>query len=80
MADRVCKGGRCVTDSGRGDSIKRTLKRVLKLVLGVGLAVPVIAQLVKRLVPEHGDEGSDHFQIVCLMQGRHWRSEAPHLE
>lgn len=60
--------------------MKRTLERVLKLMLAVGLAVPVIAQLVKRLVPEHGDERSDHFQIVCLMQGRHWRSEAPHLE
>ncbi len=60
--------------------MNKTLKRVLKLMLAVGLAVPAIAQLVKRLVPEHGDERSDHFQIVCLMQGRHWRSEAPHLE
>ncbi len=60
--------------------MKRTLKRVSKLMLAVGLAVPAIAQLVKRLVPEHGDERSDHFQIVCLMQGRHWRSEAQHLE
>ena len=60
--------------------MKRTLKRVLKLMLAFGLAVPAIAQLVKRLVPEHGDEQSDRFQIVCLMQGRHWRSEARHLE
>lgn len=70
---------RGVTDSGRGDFVKRVLKRVSKVMLAIGLAVPAIAQLVKRLVPEHGDESSDHFQIVCLMQGRHWRSEAPHL-
>jgi hypothetical protein len=54
--------------------------RVWKFMLAVGLAVPLVAQLVKRLVPEHGDEWTDHFQIVCLMQGRHWRSEAPHLQ
>lgn len=60
--------------------MKRILKRLTKVMLAFGLAVPAIAQLVKRLVPEHGDEWSDHFQIVCLMQGRHWRSEAPHLE
>jgi hypothetical protein len=60
--------------------MKRTLKWVLKSVLAIGLAVPVIAQLVKRLVPEHGDEQSNHFQIVCLMQGRSWRSTAPCLE
>lgn len=60
--------------------MNRTLRRVLKLFLAIGLAVPAIAQLVKRLVPEHGDEGSDHFQIVCLMQGRHWRSAAPRFE
>lgn len=60
--------------------MKQIPQRVLKFMLVVGLAVPAIAQLVKRLVPEHGDERSDHFQIVCLMQGRHWRSEAPHLE
>lgn len=71
--------GRGVTDSGRGDVVKPVLKRVSKVMLAVGLAVPAIAQLVKRLVPEHGDETSDHFQIVCLMQGRHWSSEAPHL-
>ena len=46
----------------------------------MAVAVPVIAQLVKRLVPEHGDERSDHFQIVCLMQGRHWKSEASNLQ
>jgi hypothetical protein len=56
------------------------LQPVLKIMLTGAVAVPVIAQLVKRLVPEHGDERSDHFQIVCLMQGRHWRSEAPNLE
>jgi hypothetical protein len=55
-------------------------QRVLKVMLAGAVAVPVIAQLVKRLVPEHGDERSDHFQIVCLMQGRHWRSEAPNLQ
>ena len=60
--------------------MKRILKRAAKVMLVVSLAVPAIAQLVKRLVPEHGDERSDHFQIVCLMQGRHWTSEAPHLE
>lgn len=60
--------------------MRRTLERVAKVVLAIGLAVPAIAQLVKRLVPEHGDEQSDRFQIVCLMQGRHWRSEALHLE
>lgn len=60
--------------------MKRVLKRMAKLLLAATVAVPVIAQLVKRLVPEHGDERSDHFQIVCLMQGRHWRSEAPHLQ
>ena len=60
--------------------MKQILKRISKFMLAFGLAVPVIAQLVKRLVPEHGDEHSDHFQIVCLMQGRHWTSEAPHLE
>lgn len=74
-----CMLGRNVTDSGGGDDVKRALKRATKVLLLVTLAVPVIAQLVKRLVPEHGDERSDHFQIVCLMQGRHWRSEAPNL-
>jgi hypothetical protein len=60
--------------------MKRTLKRVAKVLLAVNVAVLAVAQLVKRLVPEHGDERSDHFQIVCVMQGRHWGSEAPHLE
>lgn len=60
--------------------MKLVLKRIAKVMLAASVAVPVIAQLVKRLVPEHGDERSNHFQIVCLMQGRHWRSEAPHLE
>ena len=60
--------------------MKRTVKRILKVMLVFSLAVPAIAQLVKRLVPEHGDERSDRFQIVCLMQGRHWTSEATNLE
>ncbi len=60
--------------------MKRMWQLVLKIMLAGAVAVPVIAQLVKRLVPEHGDERSNHFQIVCLMQGRHWRSEAPNLE
>lgn len=59
--------------------MKRALKRTTKVLLLVTAAVPLIAQLVKRLVPEHGDAQSDHFQIVCLMRGRHWRSEAPSL-
>lgn len=59
--------------------MKRALKRIMKASLLVTAMVPVIAQLVKRLVPEHGDERTDHFQIVCLMQGRHWRSEATNL-
>lgn len=57
-----------------------TLRRALKVFAVVGVAMSVIAQLVKRLVPEHGDESSEHFQIVCLMQGRHWTSSAPNLE
>ena len=60
--------------------MRRPLKRLLKVMLAFSLAVPAIAQLVKRLVPEHGDERSDRFQIVCLMQGRHWKSEAPSLQ
>ncbi len=59
--------------------MKRCLKRAFKVMIVIDLAVLAIALIIKRLIPEHGDNRSDHFQIVCVMQGRHWTSEAEQL-
>ena len=60
--------------------MKRFLKRAFKVMIVVDLVVLAIALIIKRMIPEHGDSRSDHFQIVCVMQGRHWTSEAEHLQ
>ncbi|HEY5650067.1 MAG TPA: LiaF domain-containing protein [Acidimicrobiia bacterium] len=59
--------------------MKRFLKRTLKVMVLVDLVILAAAQIVKRVVPEHGDPSSDRFQLVCIIQGRQWKSTAGQL-
>lgn len=59
--------------------MKQFLKRALKVMVLVDLIVIAAFQIIKRIVPEHGDPSSDHFQLVCVSQGRQWKSTAERL-
>lgn len=59
--------------------MKPALLRALRWLLLIDLIVIAVAQLAKRLIPEVGDEHSDVFQVVSVMDGRRWTSTAPAL-
>jgi hypothetical protein len=59
--------------------MKPMLKRALKGMAVIDLVVVAIALVIKRVVPELGDPSSDHFQLVCITQGRQWKSSAEQL-
>ena len=59
--------------------MKPAVLRTLRWLLLIDLIVVVAAQLAKRLIPEVGDEHSDVFQVVTVMDGRRWTSNAPAL-
>lgn len=43
------------------------------------LLVVAIAQMAKRIIPEVGQQDSDMFQLVSIMDGRRWISTADRL-
>jgi hypothetical protein len=59
--------------------MKPMLKRALKVMAVIDLVALAVAVVVKRVVPELGDPASDHFQLVCITQGRQWKSTAQQL-
>lgn len=54
-------------------------KRALKGVVIFDLFVVAIAQIAKRIIPEVGQQDSDMFQLVSIMDGRRWASTADRL-
>ena len=59
--------------------MKPWLKKTIKGLAVFDLFVVTIAQIAKRIIPEVGQQDSDMFQLVSIMDGRRWVSTANRL-